>query len=587
MEELEKQISEVVERVFGVVDVPVVVTAVSGQKFADGREVEFSSNIAMQLAKRVGRAPREIASEIAAEISGFETEVAGPGFLNFISPDEYYLAKLGDFGRDFTKNISCSEYNGQKVICEFSDPNPFKVLHVGHLYTSIVGDSISRLVEFAGGEVVRANFGGDVGLHVAKTLYALKKQGFLETKSPSEAADLLAKCYVEGTKLYDEDAGAKAEIDQLNREIYEIVTNDVHEGELAEMYWWGREASYAYFKEFYAKVGLEFDKFYPESSVAELGLSTVRRQLIRGIYEESDGAVIFPGEKYGLHTRVFINKNGVPTYETKDVGLIFQKDKDYHFDKSIVITANEQYEYMRVVWKSVSLYAPELIFRSQHLTHGMVKLPGSVKMSSRLGNFLRAVDVIEAVRESLAGASKGLDAKDFEKVAMGAVKYAFLKYKMGGDIVFDVEESVSTTGNSGPYLQYSAVRAKKIAAEVMKNSFSAPRSSRLSSQGSAAIPRQQPAECAEKLFSMTTYEKSLVRKLSCYKNVLDEAVKELAPHKVCTYLYELAQEFSRFYENVKVVGSEYEKERGEIVMAYLKVMTHGLRLLGIEVPERM
>ena len=564
MEELEKQISEVVERLFHVADVLVMVTAVSGQKFADGREVEFSSNVAMQLAKRVGRAPREIATEIASEISGFETEVAGPGFLNFISPDEYYLEKLGKFGRDFTKNISCNEYNGQTVICEFSDPNPFKVLHVGHLYTSVVGDSISRLLEFAGGKVVRANFGGDVGLHVEKTLYALRKQGFLETQNPSEAADLLAKCYVEGTRLYEEDVEAKAEIDRLNREIYEIVTNDIHEGELAEMYWWGREASYAYFREFYAKVGLVFDKFYPESSVAELGLATVRKQLIRGVYEESDGAVIFPGEKYGLHTRVFINKNGVPTYETKDVGLIFQKDADYHFDKSIVITANEQYEYMRVVWKSVSLYAPELIARSQHLTHGMVKLPGSVKMSSRLGNFLRAVDVLSAVRESLAGVSKGLDAKDFEKVAMGAIKYAFLKYKMGGDIVFDIAESVSVTGNSGPYLQYSAVRAKKIIGEILKNGV----------KSSAN-------------WQMNLHERSLLRKLSCYQSVLNEAVSELAPHKVCTYLYELAQEFSRFYENVKVVGSEYEKERGEMVMAYLKVMTHGLGLLGIEVPERM
>ena len=587
MEELQKQISEIVKVIFGAVDVAVVVTPTVGQKFADGREVEFSSNIAMQLAGRVGQAPREIAELIAARVSGFETEVAGPGFLNFISSDEYYLQKLGEFGKNFTKNISCSEYNGQTVICEFSDPNPFKVLHVGHLYTSIVGDSISRLLEFAGGKVVRANFGGDVGLHVAKTLYALKKRGFTETKNPEEAANLLAECYVEGTRVYEEDEGARAEIDQLNREIYKIVTEDIHEGELAEMYWWGREASYAYFEEFYARVGLKFDKFYPESSVAELGLAQVRKELIRGIYEESDGAVIFPGEKYGLHTRVFINKNGVPTYETKDVGLIFQKDKDYHFDKSIVITANEQYEYMRVVWKSVSLYAPELIERSQHLTHGMVKLPGSVKMSSRLGNFLRAVDVISAVRESLRENSEGLDAKDFEKVAMGAIKYAFLKYKMGGDIVFDIAESVSTTGNSGPYLQYSAVRAKKILGELMKKNFSGSRPSGPSSRADGAMPRQQPAGFSEKSFSLNSSERTLVRKMSCYKSVLSESVEELAPHKVCTYLYELAQEFSRFYENVKVVGSEYEKERGEIVMAYLKVMTHGLGLLGIEVPERM
>lgn len=566
MEDLKIQIRKVVEELFAVSDVPVTVTATTGQKFSDGREVEFSSNIAMQLSGRLKTAPREIATEIAEHISGYETEVAGPGFLNFISPDEYYLKKLSEFGKEFTKNISYNEYNGQTVICEFSDPNPFKVLHVGHLYTSIVGDSISRLLEFAGGKVVRANFGGDVGLHVAKTLYALRNRGFTETNTPEEAANLLAECYVEGTRLYEEDEAKKAEIDELNREIYKIVTGNIREGDLASMYWWGREASYAYFKEFYAKVGLAFDKFYPESSVAELGLAQVRKQLIKGVYEESNGAVIFPGEKYGLHTRVFINKNGVPTYETKDVGLIFQKDADYHPDKSIVITANEQYEYMRVVWKSVSLYAPELIAKSVHLTHGMVKLPGSVKMSSRLGNFLRAVDVISAVKESLAETANGLSQKDSETVAMGAIKYAFLKYKMGGDLVFDIKESVSTTGNSGPYLQYSAVRAKKIIGEVLKHTLSAR---------------------SEKPYVLTPHEKNLIRKLGCYQTVLQESVNELAPHKICTYLYELAQEFSRFYENIKVVGSEYEKERGEIVMAYLKVMTHGLELLGIEVPERM
>ena len=149
--------------------------------------------------------------------------------------------------------------------------------------------------------------------------------------------------------------------------------------------------------------------------------------------------MIFDGEKYGLHTRVFVNKEGVPTYETKDVGLIFQKWEDYEFDKSVVITANEQSEYMKVVLKSIEQYAPELVEKASHLTHGIVKLPGSVKMSSRKGNFLRAVDVLDMVAGEL---KENYDSSD-EKVSLGATKYAFLKYKMGGDIVFDPEESAA------------------------------------------------------------------------------------------------------------------------------------------------
>ena len=182
---------------------------------------------------------------------------------------------------------------------------------------------------------------------------------------------------------------------------------------------------------------MKFDKYYPESTVAALGLSKVLEELDNGVYEKSDGAVIFDGEKYGLHTRVFVNREGVPTYEAKDVGLIFTKWEDFHFDKSVVITANEQLEYMKVVLKSVEQYAPELVERTSHLTHGLVKLPGNVKMSSRKGNFLKAVDVLEMVSDEL---KEQYDSED-SKVMMAALKYAFLKYKMGGDIIFDVKES--------------------------------------------------------------------------------------------------------------------------------------------------
>ncbi len=514
---------------------------------------DFSSNIAMQLTRELHIAPREIAEKIVGVLnsnnefsSQFSVEIAGPGFLNFISSDEYFKRKLADFRADFEKNISQDEYSGKTVICEFSDPNPFKVLHVGHLYTSIVGDAISRLVEFAGGRVVRANFGGDVGLHVAKTLYAVMKDG-VDTSD----IETIARCYVEGTNAYEEDEQARAEITRLNKLIYQIAESGEKEGKLAKLYWVGREVSYKYFEDFYARVGVKFDKYYPESTVARRGLKEVSEH-IGEVYEKSDGAVVFPGEKYDLHTRVFINAEGLPTYEAKDVGLLFTKWDDYKFDKSIVITGNDIIDYMKVVLKSVSLYAPELVERTKHITHGNVRLPGNEKMSSRKGNFIRAVDVLDSVSELVPD----------EKVALSAIKYAFLKYRIGGNIEFDAHESVSTTGNSGVYLQYSSVRAKKILAKEMAGGG------------------------AEK-WKLDEHERKLIRKVLEYRIVLKDAVSELAPHKIANYLFEVSQEFSRFYENVKVAGSENEKERREIVAAYLDVMMHGLGLMGIEVPEEM
>ena len=569
---------------------------------------DFATNLAMGLVKSLKRNPMEVAEEIRARVleldeqekSISEIEIARPGFINIKLSDGFYSQELEKYQKDFLKNISQDEYLNKTVICEFSDPNPFKILHVGHLYTSMVGDAISRIVEFAGGNVIRANFGGDVGLHVAKNMYALlkHKDEISDLMTVSEKTELLSKTYVEGSTAYEEDEEAKKKIIEINKKVYEIAEagesvitdleeliedgksaqENLDELELAKIYYWGRKASYQYFEDFYKRIGVKFDRYYPESTVVAKGLEMVTKWLSDGVYEESDGAVVFKGEKYGLHTRVFINKNGLPTYEAKDIGLIFTKWEDYHFDKSIIITGNDIIDYMKVVLKSVEQYAPELPERTLHLTHGQVKLPGREKMSSRKGNFLKAVDVIDLISGELMkvqeevsrnkgeGMSSGVD----PKILFGAIRYAFLKYKVGGDIIFDVKESVSMTGNSGPYLQYSAVRAQKVLGKILESQV-----------------EKVNKKVEQKDWILEGLERNLIKKIMQYKKVLDEVVDELSPSKLCTYLYEIAQDFSRFYENVQVVGSEFEVERGAIVLAYLKILTHGLSILGIEIPEKM
>ena len=548
MQDIREQVKTAIKKVFDIDLEPEVAPA------PENIGADYSSNAPLKLAGVLHKAPMEIAKELEAVLEG--ASVSNPGFLNFNLPDDYLEKEIDVLADGFDEKVSSNNYNNQTVICEFSDPNPFKVLHVGHLYTSIMGDAISRLYENAGARVIRANFGGDVGLHVAKTMYILMQ------KDPETLTiDDIGKCYVEGTAAYEDDEDAHAKITELNKEIYKINAEDIHGTALADLYWKGRELSYQYFNDFYASIGVKFDKYYPESTVAGLGLEIVKRELENGVYEKSNGAVIFDGDKYGLHTRVFINQEGVPTYEAKDVGLIFQKDADYHFDKSVVITGSEQLEYMKVVLASISKYAPELVEKTTHLTHGMVRLPGNAKMSSRLGNFLKAVDVLEAVDKALESEYNSKDTK----VALGATKYALLKYKIGGNIVFDPEESVSMTGNSGPYLQYSAVRAAKIIGNLLQNGVTN----------------------ASGKWELTERERELIKKIVAYPEELKSVIRELAPNKLCNYLYELAQEFSRFYETTKVAGSDFEFERGQIVLAYLKVLTHGLLLLGIEVPERM
>ena len=569
MEEIRENLKGVIRELYGIDFEPEVTVA------PENIEADYSSNAPLKLAKELHKAPMEIGEELIESFARFLARacryrarfenrsrcrecsqkplLTPPGFINFRLTDEFLGERIRELNQDFRASIRNEEFANKTVVCEFSDPNPFKVLHVGHLYTSVVGDAIARLYEYAGAKVVRANFGGDVGLHVAKTMYVLRQKALADLKIED-----IAKCYVEGTAAYEDDRQAHAEITELNKEIYRINAEEVHGTELADLYWKARELSYEYFKEFYARIGVKFDKYYPESIVAGLGLKTVLEQLNKGVYEKSEGAVVFDGEKYGLHTRVFVNKEGVPTYETKDVGLILTKWEDWHFDRSVVITGNEQKDYMAVVLKSVEQYAPELVERTSHLTHGLVKLPGGVKMSSRKGNFLKAVEVLSMVAEELKTQYNSED----EKVSLAATKYAFLKYKMGGDIIFDPKESVKMTGNSGPYLLYSAVRAKKILSNCTKSGKN------------------------DSIYNI--YERNLAKKMMEYKDVLKEAVAEMAPHKVAGYLYEVSQEFARFYENCPVVGDEREAERAVLVRAYLNVMTHGLeKILGIKIPEEM
>lgn len=552
-QELETRIAAICQELFGF-EASIELTRPEEQ-FGD-----FATNVALQLAGRLGRQPREVAEELAAKLAetldAAEVSIAGPGFLNLKLSDSVLLQTLND--------KPARSLEGKVVVAEYSDPNPFKILHAGHLYTSVVGDSIANLMESAGAAVHRVNFGGDVGLHVGKTMWALLQDlggefpEKLDEIPQDKRSEWLSKAYIEGTRAYEEDETAKADIITLNKRVYSLHDQNDRESAFAQIYWTCRQWSYDYFDEFYARIGTKFEKYYPESETAGLGLQTVREH-IGDVYQESDGAVIFDGEKYGLHKRVFINSEGLPTYEAKDVGLIMLKKRDYNFDKSVVITGNEQEQYMAVVLKSIEQFAPELVQATAHLTHGLVKLQGGVKMSSRKGNILRAVDVLEVAAE----ANRELSGQDNPETVLGAVKYAFLKNRTGGDIIYDPKESVSLEGNSGPYLQYAHARARSILRKA---------------EAAAALPADAVLEAGER---------TLVRKMGEFTEVIDKAVSGLMPHVVGTYLYELAQTFNRFYENNRVIGADRQDLRLALVQKYAEILQSGLGLLGIHAPDKM
>ncbi|HSX32309.1 MAG TPA: arginine--tRNA ligase, partial [Candidatus Saccharimonadales bacterium] len=450
------------------------------------------------------------------------------------------------------------------VVAEYSDPNPFKVMHAGHLYTTLVGDAIATLFEVAGATVHRVNYGGDVGLHVARAMWGIIQElggehpEKLNAVPESERPAWLSTFYARGTAAYESDETAKAEIIAINKRVYDLHTANDHESPFAQIYWTCRQWSYDGFDALYSQLGVHtFERYIPESEVTPLGLGIVQKGIENGVFEQSDGAIIFKGEDHGLHTRVFINSNGLPTYEAKDLGLAALKWRDYHFDKSFIITGNDIVEYMKVVVKALEHFYPELAGRGVHLTHGMIRLPGGKKMSSRKGNNPKAADILQAAQEAYARAHGSSDLQ----ISAGAVKYAFLKHRIGGDMIYDPEESVSLEGNSGPYLQYAHARARSILAKA-------------NAEGHTVSDLDQQ-------------ERALARKISEYPEVLQKALDELMPHHICTYLYELAQVFNRFYENAKVVGDPRQATRLTLVQLYADILKDGLSLLGITAPDKM
>ncbi|MBP7858082.1 arginine--tRNA ligase [Candidatus Saccharibacteria bacterium] len=593
--DLERELTTVVKELFGV-DIAVELTRPEAQ------HGDYATNVALQLSKQLSKNPRDIAETIATSVKGrsfhvLAAEVAGPGFMNIKLTDEALWGSLHE--------APVRPLQGRTIVTEYSDPNPFKVLHAGHFYTSVVGDAISNILQTSGAQVHRVNFGGDVGLHVGKTMWAIVRE--LGGEHPEKLADIpeaersewMARCYVAGTNAYEDDESARGEIIALNKRVYQLHSDSDHDSPFAQLYWTCRQWSYDYFDAFYRQIGSGFERYYPESQTAGVGLAVVKEQLAKGVFAESDGAVIFDGEKFGLHTRVFVNSEGLPTYEAKDVGLSMKKWEDYHFDSSVIITGNDIVEYMKVVLKAIEQFEPNLAQRTRHITHGNVKLAGGVKMSSRKGNFLRAVDVIDEA----AAANREATGQENVSTVLAAIKYSFLKNRIGGDIIFDPKESVALEGNSGPYLQYAHARARSILAKYQAPSINDQTNSKSEIPNAYAKAETVILNDSEESFvpegdlstplrsaqddTLQPDERLLVRKLTEYPEIIEKATTELMPHHICTYLYELAQEFNRFYEKNRVIGDDREALRLGLVETYADTLKAGLELLGIHAPERM
>ena len=524
---------------------------------ADLTHGDFSCNVAMVLAKAAGKNPRELAEQIVDALPQHDdierVEVAGPGFINFYLSRHFFAKTTQSISAAWGKGNSLT---GTRVIVEYTDPNPFKELHIGHLVPNALGESLARLHEYAGADVRRVTFQGDVGMHVAKAIWGLQKNGF----NPGDAitAQDLGRAYATGATAYEQEQGAAADIKALNKVIYERSDDTIN-----ALYDAGKATSLAYFEEAYELLGSDFDRYFFESETGVLGQAEVEKH-IGTIFEESNGAVIFKGEDYGLHTRVFVNNEGLPTYEAKDIGLIIAKREWWPFDTAITVTGTEQESYFTVVAKAAELIWPETKDSIRLVPNGMLKLTEG-KMSSRTGDVIPAVSFIgELVERVQARMREPTDLAVAQEVAVGAIKYAILKNSAGKDTLFDPNNSLALEGDTGPYLQYTHARACSILRKAQE-------------QG-VHQDTKHPAP------DTTDIERLLYR----FPGVVERAAREYEPHSVANYLAELASAFNSWYAKEQVLdGSEAQAYKLALTHATATTLKNGLWLLGIAVPEKM
>ena len=518
---------------------------------------DYATGIALACAKEAGMNPRALAEKIVAglgDISGVaKIEIAGPGFINFTLSAEAIAASIQE-ARTTDMWGSGAVHAGEKIMVEYTDPNPFKEFHIGHLMSNAIGEAIARLLQFTGAEVKRANYQGDVGPHVAKAIWGLQKTGL----DPSDAK-ALGKAYVAGAQAYENDPVAKAEIEIINAKVYDR-SNDV----INKTYDAGRTASLAHFEEIYAMLGTRFDFYFFESKTAPRGVETVTAH--SEVFEESQGARVYKGEKHGLHTRVFITSKGLPTYETKELGLIQVKAESYAFDTSITITAVEQKEYFRVVLEAMKEVLPELAAKVRHVSHGLMQLAEG-KMSSRTGNVITGesllIDLVESAKvraaESRADDKEAL-AKD---VAVAAIKYQILRQASGKNIIFDRDKALSLEGDSGPYVQYAHARTCAILAKAKESGV-------IGKADASIAPN------------------TVARLIPRFPEVVARAAALLEPHLVTTYLQELASAFNAWYAQEQVLdGTPAAAHKVALVEAVGRTLKNGLWILGIPAPEKM
>lgn len=567
---------------------------------------EFEGNLTLVVfpfLKISKKKPEDTAQEIGQYLQDNCSAVATfnvvKGFLNLVIAQSAWLQLLADIDADAKYGERKADENSPLVMIEYSSPNTNKPLHLGHVRNNLLGWSLAKIMEANGNKVVKTNIVNDRGIHICKSMLAWLKYGNGETPETSgkkgdhligdyyvafdkhyreEVKQLTAKYVAEGMDTEEAEKKAKEEA-PLIKEAHEMLVKwEQNDHEVRALWEKMNNWVYAGFDETYKALGVGFDKIYYESQTYLKGKAKVEEGLAKGLFERhADNSVWADLTNEGLDQKLLLRSDGTSVYMTQDIGTAEMRFKDYPIDKMIYVVGNEQNYHFQVL--SILLdrlgfkWGKELV----HFSYGMVELPNG-KMKSREGTVVDADDLIATMiadaKQTSEELGKFADMTDEERneiariVGLGALKYFILKVDARKNMLFNPEESIDFNGNTGPFIQYTYARIRSIMRKAAEMN----------------IPvGEMKAELSQK-------EIDLIQKMSDYASAVEQAGKDYSPSGIANYCYELTKEFNQFYHDYSILKEEDVQKRAvrlKIAANVAKVISNGMALLGIEVPERM
>ncbi len=571
---------------------------------------EFEGNLTLVVfpfLKMSKKKPEDTAKEIGDYLVAHDKNVAGynvvKGFLNLSIATSAWIGLLN--------TIHAEEHFGEReatdasplVMIEYSSPNTNKPLHLGHVRNNLLGWSLAQIMAANGNKVVKTNIVNDRGIHICKSMLAWQKWGNGETPESSgkkgdhligdyyvafdkhyreEVKELTAQLKAEG--LGDEEAEKRAKDEApLIKEAHEMLVR-WEQGDPEVRALWEKMNSWVYagFDETYRALGVSFDKIYYESETYLEGKAKVEDGLARGLFfRKEDNSVWADLTNEGLDQKLLLRSDGTSVYMTQDIGTADMRFKDYPIDKMIYVVGNEQNYHFQVLSILLDRLGFEWGKDLVHFSYGMVELPNG-KMKSREGTVVDADDLIATMiadarqmSEDKVNKLEGIDEAEKDEIArivgMGALKYFILKVDARKNMLFNPEESIDFNGNTGPFIQYTHARIRSILRKA------------------AAEGIVIPEKLADDM-PVNEKETDLIQKMNEYGTAVEQAGKDYSPSGIANYCYELTKQFNQFYHDYSILNADTEAEKQvRLVIAanVAKIIRNGMRLLGIEVPERM